>query len=193
MISAFDTLLGILRPVFLGLAAVLAVVATMDWMVRTRRINPFSRLARVFRSSVDPLLMPIERMVVRAGGLPQNAPWWALMAVAISGIIVIAFVGFAREQAATIAASAAGGPRGFYRLAVTWAISLFQIAIIVRVVGSWIHFRPGAWYARWSYRLSEPILRPIRNIVPLFGMVDVSPIVAWLLLIVVETVLLSLW
>jgi YggT family protein len=193
MINAFDALLGILRPVFLGLAAVLAVVATMDWMVRTRRINPFSRLARVFRSSVDPLLMPIERMVVRAGGLPQNAPWWALMAVAISGIIVIAFVGFARDQAATIAASAAGGPRGFYRLAVTWMISLLQIAIIVRVVGSWIHFRPGAWYSRWSYRLSEPILRPIRNMIPLFGMVDVSPIVAWLLLIVVETVLLSLW
>jgi len=193
MTNAFDALLGILRPVFLGLAAVLAVVATMDWMVRTRRINPFSRLARVFRTSVDPLLMPIERMVVRAGGMPQNAPWWALMAVAISGIIVIGFVGFARDQVATIVASASGGPRGFYRLAVTWGISLIQIAIIVRVVGSWIRFRPGAWYSRWSYRLSEPILRPIRNIVPLFGMVDVSPIVAWLLLIVVETVLLGIW
>lgn len=193
MTNAFDALLEILRPVFLGLAAVLAVVATMDWMVRTRRINPFSRLARVFRTSVDPLLMPIERMVVRAGGMPQNAPWWALMAVAISGIIVIGFVGFARDQVATMIASASGGPRGFYRLAVTWGISLIQIAIIVRVVGSWIHFRPGAWYSRWSYRLSEPILRPIRNIVPLFGMVDVSPIVAWLLLIVVETVLLGIW
>jgi YggT family protein len=193
MTEMFDALLTILRPVFLGLAAVLALVAALDWMVRTRRINPFSRLARVFRSSVDPLLMPIERVVVRAGGLPQNAPWWALMAVAITGIIVLAFVGFARDQAAMLAASAASGPRGFYRLAVTWMISLLQIAIIVRVVGSWIHFRPGAWYSRWSWRLSEPILRPIRNIIPLFGMVDVSPIVAWLLLIVVETVLLSLW
>ena len=58
---------------------------------------------------------------------------------------------------------------------------------------SWIHLRPGAWYVRWAYTLSEPILRPIRNLIPLVGMVDISPIVAWFLLNIVETLLLRAW
>lgn len=192
-IAAIDFVLAFARPALLGLAVVLTAVAGVDWMVRTRRINPFGKVARVFRTSVDPLLMPVERMVVRAGGLPTAAPWWALVFLALAGILLIGMLGFIREQLVLVIGSVNAGPRGIYRLTVSWIFTLFQLAILVRVVMSWIRFRPGAWYSRWAFRLSEPILRPIRNIVPLFGMVDVSPIVAWLLLGVVETVLLRLW
>ena len=71
--------------------------------------------------------------------------------------------------------------------------TLIQIAILVRVVQSWVRFRPGAWYARWAYKLSEPILKPIRNVIPLFGGIDVSPLVAWFLLGILETMLLRAW
>ena len=86
-----------------------------------------------------------------------------------------------------------GKSAGIYRLAVSWIFSLLQLAILVRVVMSWVRFRPGAWYSRWAFKLSEPILRPIRNIVPMFGMVDISPIVAWFGLLVVQSLLLGLW
>ncbi len=178
---------------FLGLAIVLGAVATADWMVRTRRINPFGRVARILRRHVDPLLMPIERKVVRAGGLPASAPLWALMAVAVAGIVVLAGLGFLRNQLAFVQAAVYAGPRGIYRLVVSWVCTVFQVAILVRVLMSWIRLRPGAWYARWSYRLSEPILRPIRNIVPLIGLVDVSPLVAWFAIGIVESILLALW
>ena len=193
MLRAIDSSLALLSPAFLGLAAALAVVATMDWMVRTRRINPFGRIAQTFRRNVDPLLMPIERRVVRAGGLPSSAPLWALMAVVVAGIILIAGLSFLRDQVAIVLGSVNTGPRGVYRLIVSWVFLVLQMAIIVRVVLSWIHGRPGAWYARWSYRLSEPILRPIRNVIPLVGTMDISPIVAWFLLGVVESILLRLW
>jgi YggT family protein len=193
MLDAFDVGLGVLRPALLGLALVLAGVATVDWMVRTRRINPFGRVARLFRTSVDPLLMPVERIVVRSGGLPQHAPWWSLVFVAVVGILLISALGFVREQVAMVLMAMNTGAHGIYRLAVSWIITLFQVAIIFRVVMSWVHFRPGAWYSRWAYTLSEPILRPIRNLIPLIGMIDISPIVAWFLLSVVETLLLRAW
>lgn len=193
MIDLLDAILEVARPTFLAVAATLGAVAVVDWMVRTRRIDPFSRIARVFRRNVDPLLMPLERRVVRAGGMPAHAPFWALMAVVIAGIVVIAGLGFLRNQLAFVAGSFAGGPRGIYQLLVTWTFTLLQIAIIVRVVLSWMGGRPGAWYARWSYRLTEPVLRPIRNFIPLIGMIDISPIVAWFLLGIIESVLLSFW
>jgi YggT family protein len=193
MVPALDALIAFLRPALLGVAVVLAGVATVDWMVRTQRINPFGRIARLFRTAVDPLMLPIEKRVVRAGGLPANAPWWTLMALAIGGIVLLAALSLIRNQAATVVGSVNDGARGIYRLAVSWVVTLFQIAIVVRVVSSWIHFRPGAWYSRWSYRLSEPILHPIRRVVPLIGMVDISPIIGWFALSLVEMVLLSLW
>ena len=193
MLGIIDDTLALVRPGLLGLAIVLAGVAAMDWMVRTRRIDPFGRIAKVFRTSVDPLLMPVERIVVRAGGLPSSAPWWSLMFVVVAGILLIAALGFAREQLALVLMALDGGASGLYRLAVSWVFSLFQLAIIVRVVMSWIRFRPGAWYSRWAYKLSEPILRPIRNLVPLFSGMDLSPIIAWFLLGFVETLLLRAW
>jgi len=193
MLGFIDATLALVRPGLLGLAVVLAGVAALDWLVRTRRINPFGRVAKVFRTSVDPLLMPIERIVVRAGGLPSSAPWWALMFVVVAGILLMAALGFAREQLALVLTALDGGASGLYRLAVSWVFSLFQLAIIVRVVMSWIRFRPGAWYSRWAYKLSEPILRPIRNLVPLFSGMDLSPIIAWFLLGFVETLLLRAW
>jgi len=193
MLHTIDLIIGVLRPGLLGLALALAGVAAIDWLVRTRRINPFGRVARVFRTSVDPLLMPVERIVVRAGGLPSSAPWWSLVFVAVAGILLIATLGFVREQLALVFDALNTGPRGVYRLLVSWVFALIQIAILVRVVQSWVRFRPGAWYARWAYKLSEPILKPIRNVIPLFGGIDVSPLVAWLLLGILETMLLRAW
>jgi YggT family protein len=193
LVAGIDALIGVARPAFLALAVVLGLVATVDWMVRTRRISPFGAVARALHRHVDPLLMPIERWVVRAGGLPAHAPFWTLMAVLLAGILAIAGLGFLRDQMAFVAGSLDAGPRGVYRLMVTWSFTLLQVAIIVRVVMSWIHLRPGAWYVRWSYRLSEPILRPIRHLVPLVGMIDISPIIAWFAVGIVESLLLALW
>lgn len=193
MLATLDTLIEFARPMLLGLALALGCVATLDWMVRTRRINPFGRVARFLRRHVDPLLMPVERRVVRAGGLPANAPLWALMAAVVGGLIVLGGLSFLRNQFAFVLAAINSGPHGVYRLVVSWVFTLLQVAILVRVVMSWIHLRPGAWYVRWSYRLSEPVLRPIRNVIPLVGMIDISPLVAWFALGIVEAILLSLW
>src|SRR6478736_6810365 len=94
VLGGYAQFVGIMRLVlFYGGVAMLAVSA-IDWAVRTRRINPFNRVARFFRGNVDPLLAPIERAVVRAGGLPSAAAWWALVAYVVFGIIIISLLQF---------------------------------------------------------------------------------------------------
>jgi len=56
------------------------------------------------------------------------------------------------------------------------------IALIVRVIGSW--FGKGR-FNRWmrpAYRLTDWIVEPLRRFVPPIGMIDITPLVAWLLL-----------
>lgn len=179
---AFDATLAVLRIAFFVLAAVAAVVAVLDWLVRTRRINPFNPIARFSRKVVDPMLAPIEHRVVRAGGMPQNAPWWALVAVVVAGILLINLLAFLRTELSYAFLSASTGPRQVALLLIRWAIAILQIAIIVRIVSSLFRVSPYSRWVRWSYRLSEPILGPLRRVIPPLGMFDISPIVAWLLL-----------
>lgn len=185
-LSAFDSTIGVLRTALLAVATVLAALCAVDWMVRTRRLSPFSPIARFMRSSVDPLLKPIERRVVRAGGLPSSAPWWALGSVVLGGILLLWLLEFARSQVDFLYISFTNGPAGIVRLLITWAFAVLQLALIVRVLLSWIPMRPSAWYSRWSYTLTEPMLKPLRRIIPMIAMIDITPIVAWFLLALLQ-------
>ncbi|MFP5354025.1 MAG: hypothetical protein ACLGIK_02570, partial [Gemmatimonadota bacterium] len=97
---------------FLALGAVLAVICAVDWLVRTRRLNPFGGVARFFRQSVEPLMAPVERQIVRAGGVPTSAPWWALGAAVVGGIVFLSLFDFVRSQVAGFYYASQTGSRG---------------------------------------------------------------------------------
>lgn len=189
---AYDTVLRGLQLLLFTLACVLLVVFAVDWLVRTRRINPFGPVARFFRRAVDPLIMPVERRIVRAGGTPASAPWWTLMAVVLGGIVLILALRFLRDIIASTIISASAGPRGLYFLLVSWTFGILQIALIVRIIASWFRLNPFGRWIRWSYSLTEWLLRPLRSVIPPFGMIDVTPIVAYFILVLLESFMRSL-
>jgi YggT family protein len=192
ILGTLDTTLAIIRGGFITVAGVLAVVCGVDWLVRSRKIGPFGAVARFMRSNVDPLIAPIERRVVRAGGLPSSAPWWALVAVVLAGIVFISLLEFVRQQVGFIFYSFSTGPRGMVRLVVSWAFAIVQLAICARVILSWIPMRPGSWLVRWTWKLSEPVLGPLRKFIPPIGMMDVTPLVAYFGLSLLQPVVMRL-
>ena len=179
---ALDSILEAVRVATLFAVAVFAVICVVDWAVRTKRINAFNPIARYFRSTIDPFIAPIERRVVRAGGSPTVAPWWALVAAVVGGILLLSLLGFIRNQVLFAALAADQGAAGVFRLLVVWTFAILRLALIVRVISSWLPVNPFSPWLRWSYLLSEPILRPLRQIVPTLGMIDITPILAYFLL-----------
>ena len=193
LLAAFGTFSEILRVVLLWAALAMAGVAVLDWMVRTRRLSPFGPVARFFRQYVDPRLEPLERRVVRAGGLPASAPWWALAAVIVGGLVLMALVDFVGRLLADVYRGVSGGPGGIVGLLVSWIFAFLQIAIIVRVIASWLPVSPHSGWIRWAFTVSEPILRPLRRLIPPYRSIDFTPIVAYFLLIIVEGAVLGLF
>ena len=58
-------------------------------------------------------------------------------------------------------------------------------AIVARSLMSWFPVRPGNPFhplAVILYQITEPILGPLRRIIPTIGMIDISPVVALILL-----------
>jgi YggT family protein len=193
MVSVIDAVLGVLRVVVFVVGALALVIFTIDWLVRTRRLSPFGAVARFFRRVVDPLIVPVERRVVRAGGLPASAPWWALVAVVLGGLVLLALLEFIRGQLAFVVTAGDAGARGLVAVLITWMFGILQIALIVRVISSWVRISEYSRWVRWTIPLTEWLLRPLRKLIPpLGGMIDLSPLVAFLLLAIVRSVVLGL-
>jgi YggT family protein len=186
LLDLFGAAIGILQTAFFGVALVTTVAAVLDWGVRTRRIPPFSGFARWIRGSVSPVFAPMERRIVRAGGLPTAAPWWTLAAVVIGGIVLLSLLGFVREQLAMALVLGSQGSAGLLRLALSLTFGFLNIALLWRVGSSWVQASPYSKWVRWSYQATEWLLGPIRSILPPMGMVDLSPLVAYFLLSLVR-------
>ena len=180
------------RYTVFGLVVLAALVALGSWLARTRRVSPFGVLGRTLRSMTDPIMRPVERRIVRMGGNPAHAGGWLIVITAVLGIVVISLAGWLVSTFQTAQQAAQAGPRGTLMLIVDLLYRILSFALIVRVISAWFGmFRYSKWI-RPAYILTDWIVEPIRRVVPPFGAMDVSPIVAWLVLMLGRSILLSM-
>ena len=67
----------------------------------------------------------------------------------------------------------------------------FYLAIFARVILSWFPTGASNPIVEFIFAVTEPILAPIRRVVPRFGMLDISPMVALILILIVQSMLLA--
>jgi YggT family protein len=169
-----------------------SIVALTHWAVRSGRIEPFGAWARFVRRLSDPVLQPLERRVIRSGGNPQNAPYWLLGIVIGLGLVLLSVTLWLIELIVRITYMARSGPELWIQTLVSFLFTVLMTAILVRVIGSWVGIGPYRKWMRPFYLLTDWLIEPIRRILPPFGMVDFSPMVAWLVLYVVRGFVMGL-
>ena len=188
MPGTYAVILDIANKTLLALAAVVGVLCIVDWAIRTRRVSPFSPIARFFRRFIDPMLKPMETMIVRRGGMPQNAPFFAFMVVIVGGIALLYLIRFVMSLILRVQVGASS-PGRFALMLVGWALDFLVLALFVRVISSFLPISPFSKWVRWSYVSTEWFMAPLRRIIPPFGQIDFSPLVAYFLLKIVGGIL----
>jgi YggT family protein len=184
---------AVVRYVVVAALAYAAVVALTHWAVRRRTLGPFGAWPRFVRRISDPVLQPVERRVIRLGGNPQDAPLWLLGGVIVVGLILVSLARWLTGTVFGLAALAHAGPRVWLQVAVGALFSLLMAAILVRVIASWFGISP---YTRWMRPvmvLTDWLVEPIRRLMPPVGMIDLSPMVAWLVLWLARGVVLRMF
>lgn len=72
------------------------------------------------------------------------------------------------------------------------AFRIYEIIILARVIISWIQVDSYNPIVVWIYRLTEPVLEPIRRIIPFERIgIDLSPLVVLLLLGILKRLLIQ--
>lgn len=70
--------------------------------------------------------------------------------------------------------------------------NLLTLIVIVDVLASWVLPNPYHPFRQAVHRIVDPMLAPIRRLIPPVGMIDFSPMVLILVIQVIEVVLVNL-
>ena len=154
------------------------------------RIGPaalYGLLYALLQMEQNALAMPVDTPL-----LVNRALWLAFgFAVVVGGLLVIATLDFIRDEVARTAVAANAGPLGILVVVVGWTFSLLQIALLVRVFSSWFRLNPFSRGMRIVYGMTEWMLRPLRQLIPpIGGLIDLSPLIAYFALGLLEGIVL---
>jgi YggT family protein len=181
----------VFRVALLAIGVLLAVIAALEWASRARRLNPVGAVARFMRNLGDPRLGGVERQVVRMGGQLSSTPWWALLAYVVCAALAIALVDAVIGLVLDARFALGRGAPGVLLLLVHWTFAFLKIALLVRVVVSWVPRLAYSRWLSWSFGATDWMLRPLRRVVPSLGVIDITPLVAYFALVIVEWLVMS--
>ena len=150
-------------------------------------LNPFGRIHRTVRRLSDGLIYPVRSSLIRAGVDPKFAPIVVILVVIILGYFVI-------WLAETLASTALGLIDSVTRGAIIavlghllfGALSVYILLISARIVFSWGRISYSNRLMRFLVDTTEPLLGPLRRSIPPLGWIDISPIVAILIVLFVR-------
>lgn len=151
-------------------------------MMNYMDFNPFSRVGHLIRNITDPLVNPVRNMLINTGFEPKLAPLVAIL-------IIILFGWFFLQLSESVLATIGGiiyslvnnrlvNLLGFILYGL---LDLYALLLFIRIILSWGMSRYNP-VMKFLVGITEPLLAPLRRVIPPFGFLDLSPLVALLIL-----------
>jgi YggT family protein len=168
--------LGILQLIIDTAAGVLGGVLLLRFWMQAIRVRPPAQVGQFTFTLTDWLVRPMRRLVPGVGGFDWASLIGAFLVVLLANSI--RFLDGWPGEAVVLGA--------LFRF-LNWIIYGFMALLIIEAVFSWIN--PHAPLAPFIHALNDPLLRPLRRVIPPIGGIDLSVLVALILLQVIQMVI----
>ncbi|TYQ12614.1 UNVERIFIED_ORG: YggT family protein [Zoogloea ramigera] len=169
-------LVTILKLIVDAIAVLLGSALLLRFWMQAIRVRPPAQVAQFTFQLSDWLVRPLRRVVPGMGGYD-----WASLIGAFLIVLLATCVFFLAGWPVQLVLLVA-----FERF-LSWILYGFMALLVIEVIFSWIN--PHAPLAPFIRALNEPLLRPIRKVVPLIGNLDLSVLVALILLQIAQLLL----
>jgi YggT family protein len=134
--------------------------------------NPFSQFVV---KATSPLVVPLRRIIPGYWGVDFAT---VLLLFIVTGIKIILICLISAQKFPNFSGLIVWSIGDLLNL----GLKIFFYAVIINIVISWIPSLSRSPLAGIVYRLTEPLLKPVRRIIPLIGGIDISPIPVILIL-----------
>ncbi len=167
------------------MAVIIAVILLMVFrlIVNYADLNPFAWTSLTIRRLTDPFLMPVRRALVGFGFDPKYSPLVVILLAILLGYFVLQLAGtIAGTLAGLIVSLQSGAMISALGFVLYGLISLYILLIFIRIIFSWAMISYTNRIMRFLVDTTEPLLGPLRRVIPPLGSMDISPIIAFLIL-----------
>ncbi|MBZ2170354.1 MULTISPECIES: YggT family protein [Marinobacter] len=159
-------------------------IVLLRFLLQLARADFYNPISQFVVKATNPLLRPLRRIIPGWGGVDGAALVLAILIQALTFFLILIAMN--------------GGIPAINPLTLlVWAflnvldliVKIYFWSVIAVVVVSWI--APGSSHPAIQLvaQITEPVIRPIRNIMPSMGGLDLSPILVFLILNVVSVVI----
>ncbi|RZA29574.1 MAG: YggT family protein [Lysobacteraceae bacterium] len=169
-------MLSILQFIVDTAAALLGGLLLLRFWMQATRVRPPQQIGHFTFTLTDWLVLPLRRLVPGMGGYD----WASLIGAFLVVLLASSLLLVAGADAHLVLLQA------LYRF-LNWILYGFMALLIIDAVFSWVN--PNAPLAPFVHALNTPILRPIRRVVPPIGGIDLSVLVALVLIQIIQFVL----
>lgn len=166
-------MLPILQMIVDAVAGVLGGVLLLRFWMQVIRVRPPASVGQFTFTLSDWLVRPLRRLVPGMAGYDWASLIGAFLVVLAASSLMLLY-GASGQQVVVYA---------LLRF-VNWIIYGFMGLLIIEVIFSWVN--PYAPLAPFVRALNDPLLRPIRRVVPAIGGIDFSVLIALILLQIIQ-------
>ena len=166
-------------------AIIVAVIVLMvvRLIIDAMDLNPFAWTSRTLHRLTDGFVIPVRGGLRGFGADPKFAPLVVILIAILLGYFVLQLVGTIGVTLLGVLQSLQSGAivavLGFI---IHGLLSIYILLIIIRIVFSWAMLSYTNRIMRFLVDVTEPLLGPLRRIIPPLGWLDISPFVAFLIL-----------
>lgn len=173
---------------FVIVAVICAMIALMlvRFVMNYADLNPFSRPVILVRRLTDPFVNPVRRALAGFQISPNGAPLVTILLTILAGYFALMLAGGVLNTAAGVVLSLASGRAGGVVALVGYLLygllTVYSLLIFIRIIMSWGRASHTNRLMRFLARATDPLLVPLRSMIPPVGMFDISPIVAFVII-----------
>lgn len=169
-------MLSIVMLIVDAIATLLGGALLLRFWMQAIRVRPPASVAQFTFQLSDWLVRPLRRIVPGVGGYDWASLIGAFLIVLLATSVL--FLAGWTTQAVLLVA---------LQRFLQWILYGFMALLVIEAIFSWVN--PHAPLAPFVRALNEPLLKPIRRMVPLVGNLDLSLLVALILLQIAQILL----
>lgn len=156
------------------LLGIILFVALLRFWMQWVRADFRNEIGQFVITVTNPVIIPLRKIIPSIGSIDSATVVTCYLLALIKGFVFLAMRGIQADPLA-IAVLALGE-------LIEAAIYLLLIAVIVKIIASWISPRSYHPVVSLAHSISEPIMAPARRLLPPIAGIDFSPILVILFL-----------
>jgi YggT family protein len=155
------------------------LIVLLRFILQLVRADFYNPLSQFIVRATHPLLKPLRKVIPSIAGLDLASLVLAILVQLVLMALTLMLLGYGVDNPLQLLVWSIIGVTALF-------LKVFFFALIISVILSWVAQGSHNPTAMLINQICEPLLAPIRRILPSMGGLDLSPIVAFLLLNLID-------